>query len=382
MKTVVLSANSSWYLFNFRASTITTFIDQGYKVVCVSPYDFYSTKLQSELGCDWINLSMDCKGSNPFKDSLLFIKLVLIYAKIKPVVVFNFTIKNNIYGTWPAKLSGARVYNNISGLGTAFLKDDLTTKLVSLLYKVSQPFANHVFCQNPDDFELLVSKQLVEEEKLTLLPGSGVNIDRFHPELKINRQKNHPFRFLFVGRIIADKGIRELITASIKLYEGGCNFVLQFCGSNNVSNNSSIPHDELDSYKQLPFLVWLGETDNVEYALSDCDCVILPSYREGLPRSLLEAGAMGLPCIATNVPGCKHVISHGYNGFLCTAKSTSSLYLQMKMMCNLPDDKYLLMCQNSRENVVENFDEKYVVKVALDYLVKDNCNSPHFKKQQ
>lgn len=368
MKTVVLSSNTSWYLYNFRASTIRSFIDKGYNVVCVSPKDEYSEKLVSEIGCKWVKLTMDNQGSNPIKDSLLFFRLVGIYAKLRPVAVFNFTIKNNIYGTWAAKCIGANIFNNVSGLGTAFIKDNLTSELVKLLYKLSQPFANRVFCQNPDDMQLLIKNGLVNKNKLTLLPGSGINTNYYHPSYIKPKEENRLFKFIFIGRMIGDKGIYELLEAAQLLFNAGEKFKLTLVGPVGVKNKTAISEPDLRQLTDKPYLDWIGESNNIREVLSTSNCVVLPSYREGLPRTLLEAGAMGLPSITTDVPGCKHVITHGYNGLLCDAKSAQSLFLQMKKMLYLSDSEYFSMCENSRVNVVKKFDEKIVIKFALDAL--------------
>lgn len=366
MKTVVLSANTSFYLYNFRASTIRAFLSEGYKVVCISPNDEYTKKLTEELGCDWYNIYIDNQGSNPLKDVLLCYSLFKIYRKVAPSVVFNFTIKNNIYGTWAAYLCRAKVVNNVSGLGTAFINNNLTSKLVKLLYRLSQPLADRVFCQNPEDRELLTSHKLVNSDKLFLLPGSGVNVDIFKPTLKLERDINTPFRFLYVGRMLGDKGVIELIEAAHKLAKEGHCFTVDLCGFSGVKNVSSLSVDTLNSLSVFDYLNWLGPSKNMTKVYANSDCVVLPSYREGMPRSLLEAGAMGLPSIATNVPGCKHIIKHGFNGYLCEVKSSKSLAEQMLAMLEVDETSYRAMCLNSRQRVEQEYDEKIVIRHALD----------------
>lgn len=369
MNKIVLSANTSWYLYNFRSSTINAFQKKGFKVVCLSPADDYSQKLIDELGCEWHHLEMDNKGSNPIKDLALVYRLVRFFLEVKPIATFNFTIKNNIYGTWAARLSGVKAINNVSGLGTAFINDNLTSKVVKLLYRLSQPFANKVFCQNPEDMDLLISNNLVNGSKLTLLPGSGVNIDKFEPSMKISRCADEPFRFLFVGRMLGDKGVRELIAAAHKLAENGYLFTLNLCGFAGVENASALSSDELNKLSNFGYINWLGPTDTIAQVYANADCVVLPSYREGMPRTLLEAGAMGLPSVTTNVPGCKHLIENGFNGLLCEVKSSESLTEQMCAILDLDDDLYQQMCLNSRARIVEEYDEKIVVQHALESVM-------------
>ncbi|MEZ9057278.1 glycosyltransferase family 4 protein [Vibrio pelagius] len=368
MKNIVLSANTSWYLYNFRSSTILALQKQGYNLVCLSPHDEYSQRLVNELGCKWIEVKMDNQGSNPIKDLIFLFRLFKVYRKIKPVAVFNFTIKNNIYGTWAARAADVRAINNVSGLGTTFITDNLTSKIVRLLYKLSQPFAYKVFCQNPEDYDLLIDKRLVAKEKLELLPGSGVNVERFSPFLKKTKSSSEPFVFLYVGRMLKDKGVLELIEAAITLFDKRQDFILQLCGFADSKNVSAISERELENLSSVECIEWLGPSDSIHNIYSGADCVVLPSYREGMPRTLLEAGAMGIPCIATNVPGCKHVITNNLNGYLCDAKSVISLIEAMETMLGLSRIDYQSMCKKSRSHIVDNFNEEIVVGKTLEAL--------------
>jgi|TARA_B110000967_G_scaffold120878_1_gene123499 glycosyltransferase involved in cell wall biosynthesis len=365
LKTITLSANTSWYLFNFRKSTILRFIEEGYRVICISPKDEYSKDLK-ELGCDYIELNMSNKGINPFKDLKIIFSLLIIYLKFRPEASFHFTIKNNIYGTWAAFISRTPAINNISGLGTAFIRDGLVSKIVRILYKISQPLAKRVYCQNKEDYEFLIKKGLVSEKKLFLLPGSGVDLKRFNPQL-IN-DHNKLFSFLYVGRIIADKGIIELIKAIENI---NCNKIvctLKICGFLNADNVSVISIEDIEKWKEVPGVELIEPTNRVENIMKESDCIVLPSYREGMPRSLLEAGAMGLPSITTDVPGCRNIIQDKINGLLCNARDSASLELAMNNILYMPKNERLKMGKNARKIVEDNFDEKIVINAALDAL--------------
>ncbi len=211
LQTVTISSNTSWYLYNFRASTIRRLLAEGYRVVCLSPEDDYSQKLIGDLGCEWVPLIMNNQGSNPFRDAGLVYQFWRYYRQLKPVAALHFTIKNNVYGTWAARTLGVPAINNVSGLGTAFIRSGLVPTIVRMLYKTSQPFAHRVFCQNEEDFAQLVESKLVAPKQLELLPGSGVDLDRFNPSLR--EAHTGPFRFLYAGRMLADKGLNELIAA-------------------------------------------------------------------------------------------------------------------------------------------------------------------------
>ena len=362
LRAVTLSANTSWYLYNFRASTIRRLIGDGYRVICLSPLDDYSARLP-ELGCEWLPLPMDNATTNPLKDLLLLGRLWSHYQRLKPVAALHFTVKNNVYGTWAARALGVPAINNVSGLGTAFIRTGLVAAVVRLLYKTSQPLSAQVFCQNAEDQQLLVDNRLVPRARLTLLPGSGVELQRFNPSLR--QAHTGPFRFLYAGRMLADKGLHELIAAMRQLNSQGHEAVLWLCGFADVSNVSAITTAQLQAWGEEPFIEWLGPTDAMEQVLSQVDCVVLPSYREGLPRSLLEAGAMGLPVIATDVPGCRHVVEHGVNGLLCEPKDSGSLRNSMLQMLSLTEEQRADMGAKGRAKVEAHFSEQVVVDATM-----------------
>jgi glycosyltransferase involved in cell wall biosynthesis len=360
---IVLSSNTSWYLYNFRASTIRQLRRAGFSITCISPEDDYSQKLMDDLDCQWYPLHMSNQGSNPFKDAGLILQFFRYYRELQPVAVLHFTIKNNVYGTWAARVLGIPAINNVSGLGTAFIRKGIVSAIVRLLYKTSQLFAHRVFCQNEEDFSQLVHSKLVAPQRLELLPGSGVDLERFHPAL----QKTHagPFRFLFAGRMLADKGLFELIAAVRAINAKGIQCELWLSGFADVDNVSAISHEQLAHWAEQPGVNWLGPTDTIEDVYAAVDCVVLPSYREGMPRSLLESGAMGLPVIATDVPGCRNIVEDGYNGLLCPARDSVSLRGAMQKMLFMPAGERETMGRNGRTRVEHQYDELYVVEATM-----------------
>jgi glycosyltransferase involved in cell wall biosynthesis len=361
--TVTMSSNTSWYLYNFRASTIRRLLDEGYRVVCVSPEDDYSQKLINDLGCEWMPLIMDNQGSNPFRDVGLVYQFWRYYRALKPAAAMHFTIKNNVYGTWAARALGVPAINNVSGLGTAFIRRGLVPMIVRLLYKTSQPFAHRIFCQNEEDFALLVDSKLVAQQRLELLPGSGVDLDRFHPSL-LEAHKG-PFRFLYAGRMLADKGLHELIAAVRSINTDGVQCDLWLSGFAEVENVSAISRKQLKSWGSEPGIDWLGPSDVMENIYSAVDCVVLPSYREGMPRSLLEAGAMGLPVVATDVPGCRNIVRDRFNGLLCEVRNSKSLENAMREMLRMTLAERTTMGENGRALVSQKFDENLVVEATM-----------------
>jgi glycosyltransferase involved in cell wall biosynthesis len=366
MNTITLSANTSWYLYNFRASTIRRLLQEGYTVVCLSPDDGYGQKLQQELGCQWRALAMDNLGSNPLKDIGLVLCFWQYYRQLKPLVTFHFTIKNNIYGTWAARSLGIPSINNVSGLGTAFIRSGLVAKLVRLLYKASMPLATRVFCQNQEDYHLLIEQKLVPADRLQLLPGSGVNLQHFNSQLR--QPHDGVFRFLYAGRMLADKGLYELIEAVHNMNQPTIQCELWLCGFADVQNVSAITLEELEAWGRLPGVKWMGSSDNMVDVYAQVDAVVLPSYREGMPRGLLEAGAMGLPSVTTDVPGCRNIIENGFNGLICELKNSQALQQAMQKLLDMPARDRQRLSDNARQYVQENFDEGLVVEAAMQVI--------------
>jgi len=274
--TITLSANTSWYLFNFRASTIRALVKEGHRVVCLSPPDAYGPRLQ-ELGCEWQPLPMDNAGAHPGRDLLLLWRFYSHYRRLRPAVVFHFTIKNNVYGTWASSLLGIPAVNNVSGLGTAFIRRGPVGALVRALYKLSQPLAARVFCQNAEDFDLLVEQRLVPVERLVLLPGSGVDLERFHPRLRAARAIGAPLRLLYAGRMLADKGLNELVAALAQVNAREVRCELTLCGFAGAENVSAIGEEQLQAWAQQPGVRWAGPSDDMPSVYAAADAVVLPS---------------------------------------------------------------------------------------------------------
>lgn len=339
---------------------------EGYNVICISPHDQYSDKLEKICSIR-LNISIISKKTSLFHDLVILYNFLRIYFKYKPMVCFHFTIKPNIYGTIAAKIFGLKVINNITGLGTTFIHKNFVTVIVRLLYKISQPFADKVLCQNQDDLELLEKNGLVSQKKLILVPGSGVDTEKFSP-INLTKKPNKIFTFVYIGRLLVDKGLRELVDAVKELNKNKLICKLKIYGMPDPNNISSINDDELIAWKGYSGVSLQGHTDEPQLALMDADCIVLASYREGMPKSLLEAGSMGLPAVATNVPGCKHFIADGLNGYLCEARDTRSLQLKMKLMLETSFEKRQAMGKTSRELILKKFDEKMLINFVINII--------------
>lgn len=366
MNKIAITSNTSWYLYNFRKNTIISLIKAGFEVYTISPIDEYSEKLEI-LGAKHIDIKINSSSKNPLIDLYTLISFYRIFNKFKFNVILNFTPKNNIYGTLAAKLNKIKTINNIAGLGTLFINDNLTSKLARNLYKYSQKYADKVFFQNNDDLSLFLEKKYVKKSQIDRLPGSGVDLSRFKLALSENKKQ---LRFLLIARMLYEKGITFYVDAARILKEKYGDSV-EFCllGFVGVNNPSAITHEQMSNWVSEGIINYLGTSDTVEHEITQADCIVLPSfYREGVPKTLLEAGAMGKPIITTDNVGCRETVNHGFNGYLCQPKSVSSLVNTIDTFINLSYEEKLIMGRNSRKKIETEFDELIVINKYLDAL--------------
>lgn len=360
-KKVVICVNTSWNIYNFRLNLARAIKKSGYEVILVAPYDKYSEILKQEF--EYYDIYISNKGTNPKEDLKTLIEFYKLYKKIKPDIVLNYTIKPNIYGNIACKLLGINTINNISGLGTVFINENLVTKIVKFLYKFSLKTSSKVFFQNNEDKELFIKNKLVSKNKCDVLPGSGVDTDKFSPIVYTKEDKI--FRFLLIARILWDKGIAEYVEAAEELKNKYQNIEFQILGSLDAVNKTAVPKRIVENWVDKKIINYLGTTDNVQDVIKQADCVVLPSYREGTPRTLLESASMAKPIITTNAVGCKDVVDDNINGFLCDVKSIESLKNAMEKMFLLDKNERDKMGISGRKKILKEYDEKIVINKYL-----------------
>ncbi len=367
-KKILISLNTAWNLLNFRAGLIHGLISAGFEVIAVAPQDKYVTLLEL-LGCRFVNIEMDNQGTNPFRDFLLMWRYWRLLKTEKPDFCLFYTVKPNVYGSLASSICGIPFMNNVSGLGAVFIQDSWLKRFVSALYKFAFRNSSRVFFQNRDDLELFLENKLVRAELTDVLPGSGINLRRFTPGDDAARKSlTSPFRFLLIARMLKDKGVVEFVNAAELLKE--LDLKAEFCllGFLDVQNPAAISSEEMKEWTDQGFVKYLGVSDDVREHITSADCIVLPSYREGTPRTLLEAAAMGKPIITTNVVGCKEVVEHGVNGFLCEVKNAQDLALKMQDMLVLSEDQRKLMGQSGRLKMEKEFDEQIVIQKYLQAI--------------
>jgi glycosyltransferase involved in cell wall biosynthesis len=337
---------------------------QGHEIHTIAPLDDYTRHL-IDAGCIHHAVKMDSRGANPLKDSALIFELYSVYKKIRPDIILHYTIKPNVYGTLAAALLRIPVINNVCGLGTAFLKKNLVSVIALLLYRISFRFAFKVFFQNADDQKFFIRKKIVSQNATDLIPGSGIDLRRFQPtEFK----RNEKFTFLLISRLITDKGIMEYIEAIRKLRLNGFNAHFQILGAKDPLHKRGIQAGVIDGWVEEKIVEYLGTTNDVRQFINKADCVVLPSYREGTPRTLLEAASSSKPIVATDVPGCNHVVVDHYNGLLCKMKDANDLADKMKQIAGLDDEKLKQFGRNGRLKMEAEYDESFVIKKYLSAL--------------
>jgi len=369
-KTIAIVINTSWNIFNFRLGLLKALQEVGYRVIAIAPTDEYSKNLE-ELGIEHHNITINNKGTNPIEDVKIIFAFYKLYKELSPDVILQYTIKPNIYGSMAAGMLGIPVISNISGLGTVFLNDSLSSKVARFLYKVALRTPKKVFFQNSYDKELFVSSKLVKEEQTGLLPGSGINTELFKPSS--HEKTNNVIQFLCVARLVRDKGIKEYEAAAEQLKKKYDNVEFAILGAFYPGNPTAISKEEMAQWEEENIINYLGTNDDVRSVMIEADCIVLPSYREGLSRVLLEAASLEKPIVTTNVPGCREVVDDGVNGYLCEVKDADSLAEAMEKMIVLTNEQRKVMGQKGREKVIAEFDEKLVIakyKSAISELLK------------
>lgn len=368
---IALVSNTSFNIYNFRLGLIRYLQSKGHEVIYISPPDEYVEKLQQECSARYFPLKhMKRKGYNPFMDILLTHELYRIFKKEKVDCSLSYTIKPNIYSVLAARFSGTRAIANITGLGYAFLKKSLGNAIAKKLFRWSMPSAAAIVFQNTSDQEIFLKLNIASPDQSLLIPGSGINTEKYIPVEKSKEGKSG-CTFLFVGRLLYDKGIREYVKAAQRLHELYPAWRFHIVGGIDEGNPSAAGEEELNQWlAENSALVHFGHQTQVKPFLEDADIVVMPSYREGLPRVLLEAMAMELPFVTTRTAGCQDVTEEGKNGLLVSVGSDLELEDAMKTLGCLPQASREQMGAYGRKLALEKYDEKIIVQAYLQLLLR------------
>ena len=364
--TALLFANTDWYLYNFRKSLAHKMRARGYRVHLVSPPGKYAASFAAD-GFEWHSFDFARRGINPFAEVFTLARLIGLYRRIRPTHCHHFTIKCVLYGSVAARLAGVtKIINAITGLGHVFVSKsfriEIVRKSVVHLYRICLRGTDVVF-QNNDDRDMFAAAGLLDGSRVHLIRGSGVDINRFRMDPR-RRFDRTPVSILFASRLLWEKGLAELIEAARILRDRNVAVVVRIAGDRDPGNPSAVPASMLAAWSQLPNVQMLGHRDDIASLLAESDIVVLPSYREGTSRILLEAAAAGLPLVATDVPGCREIVRAHENGILVPAHDAKALAAALERLAADPSMR-ARMASRSRDIACEEFAEENVLAATL-----------------
>ncbi len=356
---ILVLANNDVGLYQFRHELLQALLDKGYEVVISLPDGKMIAPL-IELGCRFIDTPVDRRGINPKTDLKLFNTYRKILREELPDLVITYTIKPNIYGGFACRMMRIPYAANITGIGTAFQKEGMLKTLVTGMYQFALKKAKTVFFENDENMKLFYSLKICTENNSRLLNGAGVNLDHYSVQPYPETDTTH---FLFIGRVMKEKGIDELFDAMKKLKNDGEKCVLDIVGP--YEDNYE---DIIRKYSAEGWLNYHGYQKDVRPFIRDAHCFVLPSWHEGMANTNLECAASGRPIITSNIPGCREAVIDGESGFLCESMNSDSLYAAMKRFLSLPQEARAEMGKAGRRHMEAVFDKKMVVSKTINGL--------------
>lgn len=359
---IVIIANSSKGLWGFRRELIEELV-RSHEVFCLVPNNGDMDKI-NQLGCKSIEVPLDRRGTNPLKDYKTYKQYVRILRSIAPKLIITYTIKPNIYGGYAARKLRIPYAANITGLGSALQGDNLTKYLIINMYKIAFRNVKVVFFENIENLNDIVSYGIVDRKRTCLLNGAGVNTDRFD---LLEYPDNSITRFLFIGRIMKEKGVDELFNAMKRIICEGGEAILDVLGDFDEADYKN----KIKEYESQGWLKYYGYQSDVRQYIKKADCFVLPSWHEGMANTNLECASSGRPIITTNIHGCKEAVEDGVSGFLVRKKDSEDLYLAMKKIMTMSRKDKIKMGLAGRERMKKNFEKSKVIENTLDALMGD-----------
>jgi glycosyltransferase involved in cell wall biosynthesis len=362
---IVVMSRCARTLFTFRRTLIHALIDRGAQLQTLGAAgEGFEARLESE-GIPFRSVPVARRGISPLADLALLVRLVRIFRRERLQLLHAFTIKPAIFGTLAAAWAGVPIrIVTITGLGYAFTTAPAPLRfLVELLYRVALRRAHVVFFQNADDRELFIGRGLVEPSRTQLVSGSGVDLERFAVR-PLPRGADGVVTVLMIARLLREKGVLEYLEAARTLKQIEPRVRLRLLGGTDPRNPSSLDPQQLRELRASPDLTCIEEVDDVRPHIESADIVVLPSYREGLPRALLEAAAMGRPLVATAVAGCRDVVEDGLNGYLVPVADAQALAMAVAKLASDPQ-RMATMGRHSRRRAEQRFDERLVIHRTL-----------------
>lgn len=367
---ILFCDNVLWGLVNFRGSVIRHFIQQGDEVILVAPQDDESImKVDIPQGVRYIPVRLNRCSRNPFTDLIYCAHLYRIYRKEHPDYIFHYTIKPNVYGSIAARLAGINCTGMVAGLGYGLLGDGMLSRLLAVMYRYAFKYVSSIFVLNKFNYQYLLDHKFCTSAQLRLFKGGeGVDLSAYP---YVREESGSPVVFLMVGRVLYDKGYREYVQAAKIVKQQYPDVRCQLLGMLDETYPAHVDEEELKRDVEEGTIEYLASTNDVmQYLGRSGVVVVLPSYFEGLSRSLMEACAVGRPIIATDIPGCRETVDEGKNGFLVKVKDSSSLAEGMLRYLSLSDAEKQAFSRHSRKKAEETFDVRQVIKEYEKDLAK------------
>lgn len=357
-KRIIIVANTTWNIYNFRLNIIRKLISEGHEVIVLAPVDkfiFYTETLPEVQHIPVLHLLRD--SVNPFQDLRLLFEFIHLYRQYKPDVVLHYTVKPNIFGGFAARLLGIPSIAVVTGLGYSLIHEGWINRVTRLLYKFSLPYHRKVIFENSDDKKLFEDEGLVSSSRSMAIKGCGVDTTAFSPNG--DGRKEGMITFTFIGRLLYDKGVKEFIEAA-QFIKSNDHIRFWLVGEIDKENPSSIRNEDLMKWIRDPKIHYHGATDNIRAFIEKSDCIILPSYREGMPRVIMEAMAMERPVITTDTAGCRETVDENVNGYLVPIKNSEALAKAMNTFIDLDKQDKIKMGKAGRIKVLKEFDDKII----------------------
>lgn len=356
---VCMVSNTAWSIYNYRHGVLNAFRARGIAVTVIAPKD-RTFALLEQMGVRCIDLAVASKGTNPVQDLKLMATLRRHYRTLRPDLVFHYTIKPNIYGSIAAALARVKSIAVTTGLGYVFIQDSTAARVARRLYRFAFRFPREVWFLNRDDLDAFRHESLLAHpDRAQLLNGEGIDLAMYAPDAPSASKKT--IDFVLIGRLLWDKGVGEYVEAAKALRKRYPHARFRLLGPVGVANPSAITQTEIDTWQRAGDIEYLGEAHDVRPHIAEADCVVLPSYREGVPRTLLEASSMARPIVATDVPGCREVVDDGVTGLLCKARDATDLTDKLAAVIDMGAEARHAMGVQGRNKMIAEFDERHVV---------------------
>ncbi|WP_235299307.1 glycosyltransferase family 4 protein [Portibacter marinus] len=377
---IILVSNTSWSLYNFRLGLIRALTRKGFDITVVAPRDRFTSKLISE-GITYREIFIKNYSINPIDDLKIIFQLSKIYRTIRPQLIFHYTIKPNIYGSIAAFWHRIPSISITTGLGHLFeFKNFMIRWITVFLYRFAAYVSKELWFLNENDRDVFVYKRIVRSKKARVLKSEGINTEWFSP--KKNKSFQGVQRFLFAGRLIWDKGIREFVEAAKIVRSRHPRTRFEMIGFIDSSNPKAVSYDEIAEWQKQKIIRYLGETSDIRPVLQRASCLVFPSfYREGISRILMEAAAMETPIITTDNVGCRDLVDDGVNGFITKPKSVEDLVHKIELFLALSEEDKIVMGKLGRKKMIRQYDESLIINEYMEVIHSFLPNQPKSESQ-